>query len=47
MTAIVRYFLRSLFATNEDSFVILMFILVGMVLATCLTLGLGPAPPVG
>jgi hypothetical protein len=47
MTAIVTNFLHSLFATNEDLFVILMFILVGMVLSICLTLGLGPAPPMG
>ena len=46
MTAIVRH-LRSLFATNEDSFVILMFIVVGLVLSICLTLGLGPEPPMG
>jgi hypothetical protein len=39
--------LHSLFATNEDSFVIFMFIVVGMVLSICLTLGLGPAPPMG
>jgi hypothetical protein len=47
MTAIVTNFLHSLFATNEDSFVIFMFIVVGMVLSICLTLGLGPEPPMG
>jgi hypothetical protein len=47
MTAIVTNFLHSLFAANEDLFVILMFIMVGMVLSICLTLGLGPAPPMG
>ena len=44
MTAIVRH-LRSVFATNENSLVILMFIVVGMVLSIYLTLGLGPPPP--
>jgi hypothetical protein len=42
MTAIVTNFLHSLFATNEDSFVIFMFIVVGMVLSICLTLGSVP-----
>ena len=40
-------FLHAPFATNQDSFVIFMFIVVGMVLSICLTLGLGPAPPMG
>lgn len=44
MTAVVRHFLRSLSATNKDWFVILIFIVVGMLLAICLTLGLGPPP---
>jgi hypothetical protein len=47
MTAVVRHILRTLSATNEDFFFILMLIVVGLLLSICLTLTLGPAPPVG
>jgi hypothetical protein len=47
MTAIARHLFRALFETNADRWVILMFIVGGLLITTCLTLALGPRPVMG